>query len=112
MLILTGHTGYVNDAESSPDGRRIVTVGGDGTTRVWDARTGEELSVLRGQSGLVQSGSFTPDGRHILTASDGGTVNQWTCELCVSTDRLLGLAKQRSTRSLSAAELLLYLGSS
>jgi WD40 repeat protein len=111
-LILTGHTGYVNDAESSPDGRRIVTAGGDGTTRVWDAQTGAALTVFYGQPGATLSASFSPDGRHVISASDGGTVKEWTCDLCVSTDRLLGLARQRSTRPLTSVERRLYLESS
>ena len=110
LLTLTGHVGYVNDAEPSPDGRLIVTAGGDGTTRVWNATTGQALSVFHGQPGGILSATFTPTGDRIISASDGGSVDQWTCQLCVSTDRLLQLAKQRSSRSLTSAELKRYVG--
>ena len=111
ILTLTGHAGFVNDAEFSPDGKRIVTSGEDGTTRVWNAKTGEALSVFRGQVGTILSATFTPDGRHILTASDAGTADEWTCNLCVSTGRLLRLAQERSTRSLTPSERRRYLQS-
>jgi WD40 repeat protein len=33
---LYGHTYYVMSVASSPDGKRIVSTGGDGTVKVWD----------------------------------------------------------------------------
>src|SRR5262245_61398360 len=35
-------------AQFSPDGKRIVTTSKDGTTRIWDARTGQALSSTNG----------------------------------------------------------------
>ena len=37
LMTLKGHTGSVISASFSPDGSRIVTGGGDGTAKVWDA---------------------------------------------------------------------------
>jgi WD40 repeat protein len=34
----------VTAAQFSPDGKRIVTTSRDGTTRIWDVRSGEALS--------------------------------------------------------------------
>ncbi|MGQ9574616.1 MAG: serine/threonine protein kinase [Thermoguttaceae bacterium] len=42
-VVQLGHTGSVDSAQYSPDGRRIVLASGDGTTRVWDARSGQEV---------------------------------------------------------------------
>jgi len=78
LAVLKGHAGSVSCACFSPDGKRILT--GDwgvnneaksipGEAKVWDAATGEELSVLKG--GAVRSAFFSPDGTRVLTSNDG-----------------------------------------
>ena len=56
-------------AAFSPDGTRIVTASDDITARIWDAATGNELTVLRGHEDPVLSAGFSPDGTRIVTAS-------------------------------------------
>jgi eukaryotic-like serine/threonine-protein kinase len=46
-----GHTASIYSMALSPDQRKIVTASGDGTARVWDLATGEELLVLKGHDG-------------------------------------------------------------
>lgn len=53
---------------------RVVAAGADGTARVWDVRSGRELTFVRGdEDKLVNSVEFSPDGSRILTASDDRT---------------------------------------
>jgi WD40 repeat protein len=54
----------------SPDGRRIATASHDGTVRIWDAGTGQEVLTLRGHAGAVQSVAFSPDGRLLASADN------------------------------------------
>jgi WD40 repeat protein len=61
----------------SPDGRRIVTGGGDGT-KVWDTETGQQLLALK--AGGVLSAAFSPDGQRILTGSSDKTARVWEAE--------------------------------
>ena len=46
----------------SPDGKLLVTASGDGTARIWDLSTREELLTVRGHTGSVQSVAFSPAG--------------------------------------------------
>jgi WD40 repeat protein/serine/threonine protein kinase len=67
-------------ASFSPDGRMVVTAFGeypDFTARVWDAASGQELTVLKGHEGSVGSASFSPDGMWIVTASLDRTARIW-----------------------------------
>ncbi len=64
----------------SPDGTRIVTVGGPlgaHEATVWDARTGTELLALTGHTDLVLCAAFSPDGTRIVTGSADGTAKVW-----------------------------------
>jgi WD40 repeat protein len=77
-MTLTGHGTRVLSAEYSPDGKRLATLGDDGTTIVWDAATGEEVQRLPGTtkpSDFVsgQRIVYSPDGK-LLAACDNGNV--------------------------------------
>ena len=59
---LAGHVGAVGGVAFSPDGRLIVSGSVDGSTRLWDAETGEHLATL---VSLVDDDGWlvaTPDG--------------------------------------------------
>jgi WD40 repeat protein len=107
-LTITGVPGTTYGAEFSPDGRRIVTGGADGDVRLWDATTGRPLAVLHEHSNVVNAVSFSPDGRSILSASDDRTARVYPCEPCEPVDKLLALARERTSRDLTAAELRRY----
>ena len=71
------HTGSVNSAAWSPDGRLIVTASADRTTRVWDAASGQEVRQFHGHADSVWSAAWSPDGRLIVTASADRTARIW-----------------------------------
>jgi WD40 repeat protein len=71
------HGNVVTTAGFSPDGARVVSGGGDGMARVWDARSGKELLVLRGHTDSVTSAGFSPDGARVATASADWTARVW-----------------------------------
>jgi WD40 repeat protein len=51
----------------SPQSNLLVSVGRDGTTRLWNIKTGTELRRLN----VCCYADFTPDGRYLVTAGDG-----------------------------------------
>ena len=80
---LEGHLDDVNYASFSPDGTRIVTVGGtdDGSVRIWDSKTHEELSKFTIISdNEVNSANFSPDGKQLVIAADEGVAQVWDVE--------------------------------
>jgi WD40 repeat protein len=78
LTILEGHTDWVRHAAWSPDGTRVVTAGCDeavdlgycsaGTIRVWDAESGEELTVLATHTGPVWYAAWSPNGTRLVTS--------------------------------------------
>ncbi|HEX5736267.1 MAG TPA: AAA family ATPase, partial [Blastocatellia bacterium] len=67
----------VTSAAFSPDGKLIVTASLDGTARVLDAKTGQNVRELRGHTGRVYGAAFSPDGKLIITASTDKTARVW-----------------------------------
>jgi WD40 repeat protein len=61
----------------TPDGQRAVSASDDGTLRVWDLASGEEVAVLRGHGDRVRTVAVTPDERHVVSGSDDGTLRVW-----------------------------------
>jgi tetratricopeptide (TPR) repeat protein len=61
----------------SPDGRRLVSAGFDGTVKVWDAVTGQELLSLKGHTGGANGVAYSSDGRCLASAGDDQTVKIW-----------------------------------
>ena len=75
----TGHnqTGRIGGIAFSPDGKRIASGGSEGTLKIWDASTGEELLNLSGHTSTVTGVDFSPDGKYLVSASPDGSARIW-----------------------------------
>ena len=61
----------VTSVAFSPDGKLIVTAGGELTARVWNAATGRMSYALRAHSNTVRAAVFSPNGGWLLTTASG-----------------------------------------
>ncbi len=77
QLTLRGYADAIYGVAFSPDGARLATANSNGTTKVWDASSGQMLFTLAGQTGAVRGLAFNPDGTRLATANDDDTVKIW-----------------------------------
>lgn len=88
-----------------PSGALVATAGADGTVKMWDANTGQELITLTVQPQGLLDVAISPDGKYLATAGWNGAVHLFV----LSTDELISLAQSRVTRSLTEEECQRYL---
>jgi WD40 repeat protein len=77
LLTLKGHSNQVNSVAFSPDGKRLASGCWDGTVKLWDAATGQEIHTFRGHGHYVTSVAFSPDAKRLASAGHDRTVRLW-----------------------------------
>ncbi len=83
QLVLKGHKHFVTRILFSPDGKQVATASYDGTVKVWDSTTGNELMSFDHSSELGHGGSlfalaFSPDGTRLASAGISRTIKIWS----------------------------------
>jgi WD40 repeat protein len=77
LATLTGHEWIVTCAAFSRDGKLFATGSQDATTRVWDTRRRQLITVLRSTNEAIWSVAFAPDGELLMTAGSKGSTKFW-----------------------------------
>ncbi len=91
LAVLHGHSRAVWDTSFSPDGISLLSASADGSARIWDAESGEQMALFQDvdPDGLgVRTACFSPDGKYVATESSRmGRVQLWRLDdvLCVAT---------------------------
>jgi WD40 repeat protein len=71
------HQGWISAVAFSPDGKTLVTSGGELVIRLWDVATGKEHSPQEGHRSWIRTLDISPTDGTIFTAGQDGTVRQW-----------------------------------
>src|SRR5688572_14801873 len=62
---LKGHKSDVWSVAFSPDGEYLASGSSDGTARLWNLASGEEIAVFSVETGEVGGVVFSPDGKYL-----------------------------------------------
>lgn len=88
LRTLTGHSGLVNAVAIAPTppipplgkgglGGVLASGSKDGSIRLWNLATGQEIRTIGGKNLAVLSLAFTPDGKSLAAGNSNGTVGLW-----------------------------------
>ena len=75
-----GHNNLISSVAFSPDDKKIVTASYDGTIKIWDVETGEELITSEKVGESLTSANFSPDGKYVISSFYDGTISIWDVE--------------------------------
>lgn len=80
IAILIGHTALITSAQFTADSGRVITTSDDGTARIWNSLTGEQLAVLRGpqEGDGINSAEVSPDGTYLVIHTRDQQTTLWT----------------------------------
>ncbi len=73
----TGHSYVVRRVSWSPDGQQIASASLDNTAQIWDAFSGNHVSIYRGHTAWLVGIAWSPNGRYIASGSYDKTVQVW-----------------------------------
>jgi len=78
VLVLTGHTGSVNDLTLSSDGSLLASASSDNTIRIWDIKAEEVLEELEQDGGNALSVDISPCRSWVAFGTEQGRIGIWS----------------------------------
>jgi WD40 repeat protein len=90
ISFLTGLNAFVSAVAWSFDGSRVVTTSENGTFKVWDAMSGNELYEHSEALSSINCASFDSTGNMIVSGNDDGDVSVWSASTGEEIINLIG----------------------
>lgn len=87
---LEGHRGRVTGVALTDSGEHSVTVGDDGTLRIWEIGTGNSLGVIKANQDGLHGVALSGEGRICLTYGDEKIISVWDLSTCEKIRELTG----------------------
>lgn len=81
LYTVNAHSLDIQMACMSPDGTKLLTCSADGTARLIDAVTGEQLGMVEKEGKAITSARFSPGGEYILTTCNR-VLEVWDTDTC------------------------------
>ena len=73
-----GHEDAIRSVTFSGDDMLLLSSSSDGTARIWDAQSGQELVTIDPSDNFLVSAIFLGDGDQVLTTGEFGTIQVWS----------------------------------
>eukprot|EP00736_Rhodelphis_marinus_P001012 Rmarinus@m.17370 len=86
LITMSGHKGCVTACVFSPDALFIASSSLDGSVRLWDSKTGDELKQFKGHEGGAWDVAFSPDNTLIASAGNDASVKIWNAKGMIERD--------------------------
>ncbi len=93
--LFRGHQDKVVSVVFSPNDKHVASTSLDGTARIWEVETGNEIRYFDEHNGYPISSTFSPDGKLIVLIYDTGITLIWNNETGI-VERLLECNSARS----------------
>jgi WD40 repeat protein len=101
---LEGHHDGINSIEFNAIGSEIITASKDGSARLWDARSGEQIGSVEIKGAEIRQAKFASNGERIWTLSSDEVVRVWPA--FVTLQSMVDYAKVRVKRQLTSRQRL------
>jgi WD40 repeat protein len=72
-----GAQDILESAAWSPDGKQFVTANFDGTVRIWDAITRDQVHIIPAYQQVAMDVAWSPDGTQIVSGGYNGPMRLW-----------------------------------
>src|ERR1700709_1287090 len=85
-----GHARWVTGIIHLPGGQQIMTSSYDGSLRVWDLQSGNQIGNDWRDGGKVRTIALSPDGKKVASGGDGDAVRLWDVDTGKAIAKLAG----------------------